>query len=77
MGTPEIISSKIHNFGSFEEIEFQKTHEKLAKKGYSLISFAYKELILDENFKFNLANTNEFNFNFNNLTNLGTIALKL
>ena len=49
----------------------------MARKGYSLISFAEKTLILDENYKFDIANTNEFNFNLNYATNLGTIALKL
>lgn len=53
------------------------SHRNLAKKGYSLISFAEKILILDENYRFDIANTNEFNFNLNHATNLGTIALKL
>jgi hypothetical protein len=54
-----------------------ESHKKLAMKGYSLISCASLSLTLDENFKFNVDNTNEFNFYFKNLTNLGTIALKI
>ncbi|CAD8103279.1 unnamed protein product [Paramecium primaurelia] len=77
MGSPEVIAQKLFRSGSQEDIEYLNSHKNLAKKGYSLISFAEKVLILDENYRFDIANTNEFNFNLNHATNLGTIALKL
>ncbi|CAD8125531.1 unnamed protein product [Paramecium sonneborni] len=77
MGSPEVIQQKLFRSGSQEEIDYISSHRNLARKGYSLISFAEKTLILDENYKFDLANSNEFNFNLNHATDLGTIALKL